>query len=109
MAAQPTSDTPRAAAAPLPDLVEPGKVIYEENCADCHRADGTGDIEFGAPNLADAIWFYGDSEQEIAAQIANPKHGVMPGWVERLGEPAIKQLAVFVPQFPAHLLSERFA
>ena len=79
-----------------PDLVAPGKVIYEENCADCHRADGTGDIEFGAPNLADAIWFYGDSEPEIAAQIAKPKHGVMPGWVERLGEPAIKQLAVFV-------------
>ncbi len=79
-----------------PEMVEPGKVIYEENCADCHGADAKGDVEFGAPNLADAIWFYGNSEPEIAAQIANPKHGVMPGWVERLGEPAIKQLAVFV-------------
>ncbi|MDA4844615.1 cytochrome-c oxidase, cbb3-type subunit III [Hoeflea poritis] len=77
-------------------LVEPGSVIYAEQCAVCHGDDGTGDIEFGAPNLADAIWFYGETEDEIAGQIANPKHGVMPAWVDRLGEPVIKQLAVFV-------------
>ncbi len=77
-------------------MVEPGKVIYQENCADCHGEDATGDVEFGAPNLADAIWFYGDTEAEIAAQVANPKHGVMPAWAERLGDPVIKQLAVFV-------------
>ncbi|MEX3009889.1 cytochrome-c oxidase, cbb3-type subunit III [Hoeflea sp. TYP-13] len=79
-----------------PALVEPGAVIYEENCASCHGDDAKGDIEFGAPNLADAIWFYGDTENEIAAQIANPKHGVMPAWAQRLGDPVIKQLAVFV-------------
>jgi cytochrome c oxidase cbb3-type subunit 3 len=79
-----------------PDLVEPGAVVYAENCAACHGEDATGDVEFGAPNLADAIWFYGDSEQQIAAQVASPKHGVMPAWAERLGDPVIKQLAVFV-------------
>ena len=35
-------------------------------------------------------------EAQIAAQIRNPKHGVMPAWVDRLGEPTIKQLAVYV-------------
>ncbi len=77
-------------------LIAAGSEIYAENCASCHGDDAMGDVEFGAPNLADAIWFYGNSEAEIASQIANPKHGVMPGWVDRLGEPAIKQLAVFV-------------
>ena len=77
-------------------LVEPGSVIFAEQCASCHGEDATGDIEFGAPNLADAIWFYGGTEDQIAGQIANPKHGVMPGWIDRLGEPVIKQLAVFV-------------
>lgn len=79
-----------------PALAEAGAAIYAEQCAVCHADDGTGDIEFGAPNLADAIWLYGGSEDEIAQQIANPKHGVMPGWAERLGDPVVKQLAVFV-------------
>lgn len=77
-------------------MVEPGAEIYADNCAVCHGDDARGDVEFGAPNLADAIWFYGDSEEAIARQVANPKHGVMPGWAGRLSEPVIKQLAVFV-------------
>ncbi|MEM6463987.1 MAG: cytochrome-c oxidase, cbb3-type subunit III [Pseudomonadota bacterium] len=79
-----------------PALVEPGAIIFDENCSSCHGVDATGDIDLGAPNLADAIWFYGGEESQIAAQIANPTHGVMPAWVDRLGEPVIKKLAVFV-------------
>ncbi len=79
-----------------PAMVEPGAELYAENCAVCHGDEGLGDPEFGAPNLADALWFYGETESEIARQIANPKHGVMPAWGQRLGEPVIKQLAVFV-------------
>jgi cytochrome c oxidase cbb3-type subunit 3 len=78
------------------DAATSGAVVYEEQCAACHGEQGLGDQELGAPNLADAIWFYGDTHGEIAAQIANPKHGVMPGWGERLGETAVKQLAVYV-------------
>jgi cytochrome c oxidase cbb3-type subunit 3 len=78
------------------DAATSGAVVYEEQCAACHGEQGLGDQELGAPNLADAIWFYGDTHAEIAAQIANPKHGVMPGWGERLGETAVKQLAVYV-------------
>lgn len=78
------------------DAATSGAVVYEEQCAACRGEQGLGDQELGAPNLADAIWFYGDTHAEIAAQIANPKHGVMPGWGERLGETAVKQLAVYV-------------
>jgi len=76
--------------------MEEGARVYAENCAACHGDDGLGLKDLGAPNLADAIWFYGDSLDEIAAQIGNPKHGVMPGWGDRLGDDVVKQLAVYV-------------
>ena len=78
------------------DLVEPGKTVYDDNCAVCHGEDAKGLQEFGAPNLADAIWFYGETEAEIARQIRVPKHGAMPAWQARLGDTTVKQLAVFV-------------
>ncbi len=76
--------------------VERGAVIWEENCAACHGDDGRGGPEVGAPNLADNIWLYGGSAEEIQAQIWRPRHGVMPPWVERIGETAVKSLAVYV-------------
>ncbi|SDP19891.1 cytochrome c oxidase cbb3-type subunit 3 [Filomicrobium insigne] len=79
-----------------PALVEPGKVVYEENCAACHGDGGQGGRDMGAPNLVDAIWFYGASEAEIAAQVRAPKHGAMPAWLGRLGETTVKELAVYV-------------
>jgi cytochrome c oxidase cbb3-type subunit 3 len=79
-----------------PALVEPGKTVFAENCAACHGEDARGGQDFGAPNLADAIWLYGGSEAQIAAQTARPKHGMMPAWSARLGDTTVKQLAVFV-------------
>lgn len=75
---------------------EAGKEVYAENCASCHGEDGTGGREFGAPNLADALWLYGGTREEIATQIRVPKHGVMPPWRARLGDVGVKQLAVYV-------------
>lgn len=77
-------------------LAEEGKQLFADNCASCHGADGKGDKTMGAPNLADAIWLYGSSEAEIAAQVRKPKHGVMPAWQARLGDVTVKQLAVYV-------------
>lgn len=76
--------------------LEDGARVYAENCAACHGEDGLGNKELGAPNLADALWLYGDSQQEIVSQVNNPKHGVMPGWGDRLGDALVKQLAVYV-------------
>ena len=78
------------------ELAQSGIEAYAENCADCHGAEGKGDIEQGAPNLTDAIWFYGNSPDEIKRQISTPRHGVMPAWGERLGEASVKQLAVYI-------------
>ena len=73
-----------------------GTSIYAENCAACHKETGEGDPEQGAPNLKDAIWHYGSSHEEIVAQISKPRHGVMPGWVNRLDDNTIKKLTVYV-------------
>ncbi len=75
---------------------ERGLPVYAENCAACHKETGEGDREQGAPNLKDAIWHYGSSQEEIVTQISKPRHGVMPGWVNRLDDNTLKQLTVYV-------------
>ena len=77
-------------------LVDAGSAIFAENCAACHGENGMGDRELGAPNLADAISLYGNTRPTIRAQITKPKQGVMPPWVDRLGEAAVKQLTIYV-------------
>lgn len=73
-----------------------GAALYQENCAACHGEGGKGDREFGAPNLADALWLYAGSRDDVIAQINRPKHGNMPGWQIRLGDVSVKMLAVYV-------------
>ena len=77
-------------------LIEPGAKVFAENCVACHGANAKGNREFGAPDLTDAIWLYGSGEAAIAAQVRAPKHGVMPAWIDRLGETKVKELAVYV-------------
>ena len=73
-----------------------GEELYADNCAACHGEEGEGIRETGGPTLSDAIWLYGGSHEEIAAQIHRPSHGMMPGWKDRLSDVTIKQLAVYV-------------
>lgn len=75
---------------------EEGAQIFEEQCTACHGEDGTGLAELGGPNLTDDIWLFGGSKDAIVAQIDKPKHGVMPAWVGRLDDAAIKQAAIYV-------------
>ena len=73
-----------------------GAEIYADNCAACHGDTGKGDREQGAPDLTDAIWFYGSGRAKLVRQISSPRHGVMPAWSHRLDETTIKQLAIYV-------------
>ena len=77
-------------------LAEKGATVFADNCASCHGDEGKGDITLGAPNLADAIWLYGDTKDAIMAQVTSPRHGVMPAWGPRLGETKVKELAVYI-------------
>ena len=73
-----------------------GKQLFTDNCASCHGDDGAGLVDVGGPSLNDQIWLYGGTIEAIRAQISQPRHGVMPAWGVRLGDTAVKQLAVYV-------------
>ena len=77
-------------------LAEAGKTLFADNCAACHGDAGKGMRDLGSPDLTDAIWLRGSDEAAIAAQIAAPRHGVMPAWSARLGETTVKELTVYV-------------
>jgi len=79
-----------------PALAQAGAQVFADNCAACHAENGTGNRELGAPDLTDAIWLYGSSEAQIAAQVRAPRNGVMPAWNSRLGDTTVKQLSVYV-------------
>lgn len=95
------SGTPRSAG-----LAESGAQVFAENCAACHGDDAKGDKALGAPDLTDALWLMGGTEAQIARQIRNPRHGMMPAWGARLGDTTVKELAVFVHSLGGGLPSE---
>ena len=55
-----------------------------------------GGRQFGAPNLADAIWLYGGGQADVVASVTNAHAGVMPAWTGRLDPVTIKMLAAYV-------------
>ena len=73
-----------------------GAPIYAENCVDCHGKKGLGNRDFGAPNLADAIWLFGSDVASVRTIITNSRKGVMPHWDGRLPADTIKQLAIYI-------------
>ena len=73
-----------------------GAELYANNCLACHGPAGGGDRFQGAPALNDAIWLYGGDTADVRAQILNPSHGVMPGWMDRLDPVTVKMLAAYV-------------
>ena len=87
------SDAPHNSA-----LASAGEVIYLDNCSSCHAEDGSGDRFQGAPNLTDAIWLFGGSEEAITETVMNSRYGVMPNWNTRLSEGEIRAVATYVHQ-----------
>lgn len=73
-----------------------GAKIFQEQCAACHQADGKGNQEMGAPDLADGLWLYGGSRDAVYRSIFYARNGSMPAWGERLDEATIKMLTLYV-------------
>ena len=73
-----------------------GEKHYQTYCAACHGADGKGNPLLGAPNLANGIWLYGGSEEQIAHSLRVGRNGVMPAFADTLSEDKIHILTAYV-------------
>jgi cytochrome c oxidase cbb3-type subunit 3 len=65
-------------------------------CSACHGVDGTGNKIFGAPNLTDDTWLYGDSDAVIRDTIIKGRNGIMPAHGDLFGENRTKILAAYI-------------
>lgn len=78
------------------DLAAAGSPIFADNCTSCHGDNAQGIRDFGAPNLADAIWLYGGDRDALAHSVRNARFGVMPAWGQRLSEADVRAVSVYV-------------
>jgi cytochrome c oxidase cbb3-type subunit 3 len=76
--------------------VKAGAKVFAENCAVCHGDDAKGKRDVGAPNLTDAVWLYGSSQQTVVTTITNARNSSMPAWGARLDPTTIKALTYYV-------------
>jgi cytochrome c oxidase cbb3-type subunit 3 len=94
------------AATPIPDLARDpaamatGRRLFLTNCAVCHGADGHGSRGF--PNLADSIWHWGGSPEQIEQTITQGRQAAMPPWGPALGEDGVKAVATYVRSLGGH-------
>ena len=73
-----------------------GKASFQKACAACHGADGKGNPQLGAPNLADSIWLHGSSEAAIIEQIMKGRTSRMPAHKDLLTPAKIHLLTAYV-------------
>ena len=73
-----------------------GKTKFAQACAACHGADGRGNPQLGAPNLADGVWLHGSSEATIIEIILKGRNNQMPAHKDLLSEAKIHLLTAYV-------------
>ena len=80
----------KAAAAPAASAATPagdatkGKVVYEKNCTNCHKSDGTGGVKTvptanASRNFRDPVFWKGKTDAQLRAAVENgfPKSGML--------------------------------
>ncbi|HZG54733.1 MAG TPA: c-type cytochrome [Pyrinomonadaceae bacterium] len=84
--------------------LERAKVLYADNCARCHGADGRAQTAMGrafaAPNLADAGWWKKTrpDDKRLTASLRHGR-GRMPGFGRQFSTAEIDALAAFARTF----------
>ncbi len=74
----------------------PGKEKYAQLCVACHGIKGNGNQQLGAPKLADDIWLYGGSANDVETSIASGRNGIMPAFAGRLDDTQIRLLVAWL-------------
>lgn len=78
------------------DRIAAGQEIFANNCSACHGDAGEGNLDLGAPNLADTFWIYGGDDKAMYRTIWEGRQGWMPAWEDRLSLTERKILAVYL-------------
>jgi cytochrome c oxidase cbb3-type subunit 3 len=73
-----------------------GKPLYAQTCIACHGAEGKGNPQLGAPNLADRTWLYGSAEPVIIETITKGRSNQMPAHKDLLTPAKIHLLTAYV-------------
>lgn len=87
------------AATPIPELAKDERAmrvagrIFANNCAICHGSNARG--AQGYPNLTDGDWLYGGEPEKLVETLTYGRNGVMPGWVDSMGEQGVKEVVAY--------------
>lgn len=76
------------------DAMRVARNLYANNCAMCHGSDARGAIGF--PNLTNADWQWGGTEDAVYTTIAYGRVGAMPPWGEVLGRDGVEEIIAYV-------------
>lgn len=82
-------------------LATKGAGHFQLYCVACHGPAGKGNPLFGAPNLTNEIWLYGNSRNRIQHIVRNGRNGKMPAFAVKLGEDRVHILAGYVRSLAA--------
>jgi cytochrome c oxidase cbb3-type subunit 3 len=74
----------------------PGHVRYQQLCIACHGPTGQGNAMFGAPNLTDDVWLYGDNDAALSVTIGEGRNGHMPAFGKRLDDTQVRLLLAWL-------------
>jgi mono/diheme cytochrome c family protein len=81
------------------DLLKQGQEVFEENCAQCHRANGEG-LPATFPALNKNPFVLGDPKPVIAT-VLNGQKGIllrMPSWKDKLDDQQIAAVVTYLRQ-----------
>jgi cytochrome c oxidase cbb3-type subunit 3 len=77
-----------------PAAMATARNLFALNCSACHGSDARG--AKGFPNLTDADWLWGGTEDRVYQTIAYGRDGVMPAWGPVLGAQGVEEVLAYV-------------
>ncbi|BCT93735.1 Cbb3-type cytochrome c oxidase subunit [Lysobacter helvus] len=78
------------------NAIDVGGRLFQDNCAACHGKGARGNPHVGAPDLTDAVWQFGGSEDAILASILDGRSAVMPPWGQALQKDGVEEVASYL-------------